>query len=56
MSLFTGEHVASQAPKQPYPSNDVMGQTTIPIDAYQSPPLIETADTRPPGYKIPPAF
>ncbi|KAL7846060.1 hypothetical protein AOLI_G00242520 [Acnodon oligacanthus] len=57
MTLFTTEHVASQAPKQPYPPNDVTGQTTIPVNnAYQSPPLIETVETRPPGYQIPPAF
>lgn len=56
MTLFTIEPVASQPPKQPYPSNDVIGQTTIPVNAYQSPPLIETMETRPPDYKIPPAF
>ncbi|KTF95335.1 hypothetical protein cypCar_00033434 [Cyprinus carpio] len=56
MTLFTTEHMSAHPPKQPYPSNDVIGQTTIPVNAYQSPPLIETVETCPPGYKIPPAF
>ncbi|KAK1802720.1 hypothetical protein P4O66_021253 [Electrophorus voltai] len=56
MTLFTSEHLVGQPPKQPYPPNDV-GQTTIPVsNAYQSPPLIETVETRPPAYQIPPAF
>ncbi|XP_062865804.1 synaptogyrin-3b [Trichomycterus rosablanca] len=48
MALFT----AADAPKQQYPSNDDIGQTTI----EKSPSLIETVETRPPGYQIPPAF
>ncbi|XP_072513736.1 synaptogyrin-3b [Salminus brasiliensis] len=58
MSLFSTEPAAGQPePKQPYPPNDVTGQTTIPVNnAYQSPPLIETVETPPPGYQITPAF
>ncbi|KAB5523227.1 hypothetical protein PHYPO_G00150070 [Pangasianodon hypophthalmus] len=48
MTLFTSADV----PKQPYPSNDAIHQTTID----KSPTLIETVETRPPGYQIPPAF
>ncbi|KAF7689783.1 synaptogyrin-3b [Silurus meridionalis] len=48
MTLFT----STEVPKQPYPSNDAIHQTTID----KSPTLIETVETRPPGYQIPPAF
>ncbi|TRY64419.1 hypothetical protein DNTS_017114 [Danionella cerebrum] len=56
MALFTSNPAAHQPPKQPYPSNDVIGQTNIPVSDYHSPALIETVETRPPGYKTPPAF
>lgn len=49
MTLFT----SADAPKQPYPSNDAIHQTTV---DHKSPTLIETVETRPPGYQIPPAF
>lgn len=48
MTLFT----SADAPKQPYPSNDAIHQTAVD----KSPVLIETVETRPPGYQIPPAF
>ncbi|KAG9262293.1 synaptogyrin-3-like [Astyanax mexicanus] len=57
ITLFTTVPTPGQPePKQPYPPNDVTGQTTIPVNnAYQSPPLIETMETTTPGYTITPA-
>ncbi|XP_062386475.1 synaptogyrin-3b isoform X1 [Sardina pilchardus] len=54
LSLFSGPLQNGHAPKQPCSPSDVIGQTTVTINDYKTPPLVQTLETRPPDYQAPP--